>query len=638
MPVRSRPLPTPAGPLHASPSAYEVFRSTPETPPPVPAKPPRDSPSAALTKSASLRQQADLLMQRGSPSRAGHRRTQSATEARPLPTPPTPLSDARHLENAQAPVAAPVPSSLSSPVGVKSPSPHTHTSPPTLPRIRGRPLPSPHRGSGADVAPASPTAHAASPSVRGSPGPAASPSVPESPARAASPARPPLPPSPAPRAAPMSPHARRPAGPVPGAGHAAHPFSPPPRSPHVRAHTPVAARATSPLRHTQPVPSTDDVFSSPGSAARGAPLVPTRPEPRRPSAPRVPPRVGGARAPVSPAAPAAVAPRPFLARPTTPPGTLGAPARPETPTRSRTPEGGVPRIARTPSPVRSVRPYEMVPAVPGGPPVPLLLIEGEELTDALMDPGAEVGDATVSFDESAAALPQHAARARTEGDVPSDADDASDVSLTSSVVCAGCKRGIVGPLVHAMDAAWHARCFVCAACATPLEHVSFYAHDGRPYCHLDYHERFARRCFYCETPIIDERFVTIDDARLGQRSYHELHFFCAGCGDPFFEPRDAPSPGAEAAPSATEGGKPFFVHGAHPYCDACHTRLHRPKCQACRGPIDDEVVHALRADWHPACFVCTRCHTPLHDAEVYRGPDGAPCDRACYEAWLCRAH
>lgn len=69
----------------------------------------------------------------------------------------------------------------------------------------------------------------------------------------------------------------------------------------------------------------------------------------------------------------------------------------------------------------------------------------------------------------------------------------------------------------------------------------------------------------------------------------------------------------------------------------CHTRLHRPKCQACHGAIDDEVVHALRADWHPACFVCTRCHAPLHDAEVYRGPDGAPCDRACYEAWLRRA-
>lgn len=229
--------------------------------------------------------------------------------------------------------------------------------------------------------------------------------------------------------------------------------------------------------------------------------------------------------------------------------------------------------ARTasPSPVRSARPYEMVPAVPGGPPVPLLLIEGEELTDALMDPAADVGDATVSFDESLAALPQHASRARAADDARwPDADDVSDddAALASAVRCAGCQRGIVGALVHAMDAAWHARCFVCAACATPLEHVSFYAHDGRPYCHLDYHERFARRCFYCETPIIDERFVTIDDARLGQRSYHELHFFCAGCGDPFFEPRDAPSPGAEGALGAPEGGKPFFVHGAHPYCDA----------------------------------------------------------------------
>ncbi|KAI3623522.1 hypothetical protein CBS14141_003783 [Malassezia furfur] len=548
MPVRSRPLPTPAGPLHASPSAYDVYRTTPETPPPVPAKPGRDSPGAALSRSASVRQQAELLMQRGSPSRAGHRRTQSP----PTRGPCRPRRCRSRTRGASKTHRCPCRRRrqhrcrrhVESGGGQAGLVTHTHeptaaadraraaTAEPT--RARRKRRRSTHVADRARcIAQRAWVAGRARRISRAR-------RIARAARTASLPSLPALPPRPAPRVAPTSPLARRPP--------AAHPFSPPPRSPHVHAHAPVAPRATSPLRHAQPVPSTDDVFGPRAGAANAAPLVAARPEPRRPAAQRAPPRVGGARAPESPAAA-----RPFVARPLTPPATLAEPARPETPTRSRTPEGRVPRIARTPSPVRSARPYEMVPAVPGGPPVPLLLIEGEELTDALMDPAADVGDATVSFDESSGALPQHASRARAADDARwPDADDVSDddAALASAVRCAGCQRGIVGALVHAMDAAWHARCFVCAACATPLEHVSFYAHDGRPYCHLDYHERFARRCFYCETPIIDERFVTIDDARLGQRSYHELHFFCAGCGDPFFEPRDAPSPGGGRAERA----------------------------------------------------------------------------------------
>ena len=54
--------------------------------------------------------------------------------------------------------------------------------------------------------------------------------------------------------------------------------------------------------------------------------------------------------------------------------------------------------------------------------------------------------------------------------------------------CGGCGGPIMGRIVNAMGARWHPECFRCTTCDMLLEHVSSYEHDGKPYCHLDYHE------------------------------------------------------------------------------------------------------------------------------------------------------
>ncbi|KAG8832613.1 hypothetical protein FRC17_001015 [Serendipita sp. 399] len=36
---------------------------------------------------------------------------------------------------------------------------------------------------------------------------------------------------------------------------------------------------------------------------------------------------------------------------------------------------------------------------------------------------------------------------------------------------------------------------------------------------------------------MEDHFITIDDEGLGKRTYHEQHFFCAECGDPFLTPK-----------------------------------------------------------------------------------------------------
>lgn len=167
---------------------------------------------------------------------------------------------------------------------------------------------------------------------------------------------------------------------------------------------------------------------------------------------------------------------------------------------------------------------------------------------------------------------------------------ASASSVGSGASCANCRKWIGGRVVHAMDTTWHPSCFVCWHCDEHLEHVAFYEHEGKPYCHFDYHELFSKRCFHCRTPIVDQRFITINDPELGgennggggERCYHDLHFFCANCGDPFLDPKASGSV-AGADPNLMNmvededgkvrfGGREFVVHKGYPYCEKVRER------------------------------------------------------------------
>ncbi len=59
---------------------------------------------------------------------------------------------------------------------------------------------------------------------------------------------------------------------------------------------------------------------------------------------------------------------------------------------------------------------------------------------------------------------------------------------TGGLICGGCGGAIIGRIVSAMGQRYHPPCFKCTVCNEFLEHVSSYEHEGRPYCHLDYHE------------------------------------------------------------------------------------------------------------------------------------------------------
>ncbi|RPD75525.1 hypothetical protein L226DRAFT_570544 [Lentinus tigrinus ALCF2SS1-7] len=215
-----------------------------------------------------------------------------------------------------------------------------------------------------------------------------------------------------------------------------------------------------------------------------------------------------------------------------------------------------------------------------------------------------------------------------------------EAAKRSGLVCGGCGGPIIGRIVSAMDMRWHPGCFRCCVCDELLENLSSYAHDGRPYCHLDYHEQFAPRCYHCQTAIVDERFITLDDTELGKRTYHEQHFFCAECGDPFLPPS---SPGAPSRTFAGDGAFTasadddvgFTVYKGHPYCEACHVRLRMPKCKKCKKSIRDgmQAVEALGGKWCWECFTCASCDKPFENPAFFQR-DGKPFCERCFSIMI----
>jgi hypothetical protein len=71
---------------------------------------------------------------------------------------------------------------------------------------------------------------------------------------------------------------------------------------------------------------------------------------------------------------------------------------------------------------------------------------------------------------------------------PVDVSKLMPIYRGGGLACGGCGRGIVGRVVSAMGVRWHPACFKCSICSELLEHVSAYEFEGRPFCHLDYHE------------------------------------------------------------------------------------------------------------------------------------------------------
>ncbi|KTW29522.1 uncharacterized protein T551_02138 [Pneumocystis jirovecii RU7] len=172
-------------------------------------------------------------------------------------------------------------------------------------------------------------------------------------------------------------------------------------------------------------------------------------------------------------------------------------------------------------------------------------------------------------------------------------------------LCETCHKDLgSGKVISVAEKKYHLDCFSCVHCMTNLEHVAFYEHENRLYCHLDYHELFSPRCKSCGTCIEDQAIFALENY------YHPLHFFCAGCGEPF------------------DADTPFIERDKYAWCQRCFENKYCSKCEKCKKPIVNDLVCAMDLEWHSKCFVCSICNSEFKDG-FYIYNDDFNC-QSCY--------
>ncbi|RMZ80478.1 hypothetical protein DV737_g2995, partial [Chaetothyriales sp. CBS 132003] len=147
-------------------------------------------------------------------------------------------------------------------------------------------------------------------------------------------------------------------------------------------------------------------------------------------------------------------------------------------------------------------------------------------------------------------LPVHAAThpSPTKSSRPSWMN--AHAALPTSVSCTACSLPISGRIVTAagskstgvsLRARFHPDCFRCTHCSTRLEAVAFYPEPD---------EARRVRIDESEQPDVEETDTPIEGAVVNAcgHTYHEDHFFCAECGDPF------------------SSSTPFVEHNGYAYC------------------------------------------------------------------------
>ncbi|KJE93303.1 hypothetical protein CAOG_04110 [Capsaspora owczarzaki ATCC 30864] len=157
--------------------------------------------------------------------------------------------------------------------------------------------------------------------------------------------------------------------------------------------------------------------------------------------------------------------------------------------------------------------------------------------------------------------------------------------------CALCNLPVVERGLHAMNKDWHAACFACAKCGSPLKEYMLV--NGKPYCQegtckvslSSADVKQGDHCRGCQALITDEFLVALG------AHWHKPCFCCKTCGS-----------------QLQDGG--FFVHEGHPYCILDYQAVTGVICVTCSKPIVGEVLTFNSSYYHKTCFTCERPGCP----------------------------
>eukprot|EP00096_Caligus_rogercresseyi_P007722 TRINITY_DN2571_c0_g1_i1.p1 TRINITY_DN2571_c0_g1~~TRINITY_DN2571_c0_g1_i1.p1 ORF type:complete len:466 (+),score=144.93 TRINITY_DN2571_c0_g1_i1:497-1894(+) len=166
------------------------------------------------------------------------------------------------------------------------------------------------------------------------------------------------------------------------------------------------------------------------------------------------------------------------------------------------------------------------------------------------------------------------------------------VRTTEKGSCFACSKPIVGQVITALGKMWHPEHFTCVHCHEELGSLNFFERGGKPYCEADYHRLFSPKCRSCGQAILDKCISALDS------TWHPEHFKCFSCKGPF-------------------GEDGFHEHDGKAYCKGCFFGSFAPKCGGCSGPIQDQYISSLNAQWHRDCFVCSKCGSPFQDGNFF---------------------
>ncbi|XP_078738727.1 LIM and senescent cell antigen-like-containing domain protein 1 [Lampetra fluviatilis] len=115
----------------------------------------------------------------------------------------------------------------------------------------------------------------------------------------------------------------------------------------------------------------------------------------------------------------------------------------------------------------------------------------------------------------------------------------------------------------------------------------------------------AAACGLCSLPLDPASPLVASMGRL----FHPRCFVCAQCFQTF--------------PDGL-----FYEFEGRRYCEHDFQMLFAPCCGECGEFIAGRVIRAAGSAWHPACFSCRRCRSPLADAGFVRA-DGSNLCHAC---------
>lgn len=178
--------------------------------------------------------------------------------------------------------------------------------------------------------------------------------------------------------------------------------------------------------------------------------------------------------------------------------------------------------------------------------------------------------------------------------------------------CAGCHDYILlgsQDAINACGQIWHKEHFRCAA-SGQLITDEYYEHHGLPYSPAKYFELFGHRCVHCDGAIMEDIIETLGQA------WHPEHFMCASSG--------------QLLPTDENGSYQFYERDLKPYSRDEYARLFCEDCTRCGLKVIDEKIVYNDLHFHPHCFTCEQCKTPLNDRSRFAGPTGLPFCDMCF--------